>query len=92
MVIQFLGYIVVLVLQRFLLDVMKLLDQVHYFHGVLQAVDYNKSFWLWLHYCLYMYLVSISVSLTVDDLCIPKSVSGLLYLLLVALYHVFLNL
>ena len=81
-----------LVLQRFLLDVMKLLDQVHYFHGVLQTVDYNKSFWLWLHYCLYMYLVSIIVSLTVDDLCIPKSVSGLLYLLLVALYHVFLNL
>ena len=83
-----------LVLQRFLLDVMKLLVQVHYFHGVLQTVDYNKSFWLWLHYCLYMYmyLVSIIVSLTVDDLCIPNSVSGLLYLLLVALYHVFLNL
>jgi hypothetical protein len=30
---------VMLVLQRFLLDVMKLLDQVHYFHGVLQTVD-----------------------------------------------------
>jgi hypothetical protein len=45
-------YIVMLVLRMFLLDVMRLLDQVHYFHEVLQTVDYNKSFWLWLLSCL----------------------------------------
>jgi hypothetical protein len=31
---------------------MKLLAKFQNFHGVLQTVDYNRSFWLWLHSCL----------------------------------------